>query len=40
MVELPIGEHNYKYLVDGAWKYDPDEVAFHLSAPSHWLCVS
>lgn len=25
VVELPIGVHTYKYLVDGAWRYDSDE---------------
>lgn len=25
IVELPVGRHEYKFLVDGEWSYDPDE---------------
>jgi len=27
IVELPSGEHEYKFLVDGEWKIDKNEVS-------------
>ena len=29
IVELPEGEHEYKFMVDGVWKIDPKEVSVY-----------
>ena len=29
IVELPEGEHQYKFVVDGKWEHDPNQVSFH-----------
>lgn len=31
ILDLPEGEHQYKFLVDGQWTHDPAEVKFALS---------
>jgi len=28
IVDLPEGEHQYKFLIDGEWKHNPSEVTF------------
>jgi len=28
ILDLPEGEHQYKFFVDGQWTHDPSEVAF------------
>lgn len=30
IVELPEGEHQYKFVVDGKWEHDPNQVIFIL----------
>ncbi len=36
IVDLPEGEHQYKFVVDGKWEHDPNQVrlSFSLSLPS------
>lgn len=36
ILDLPEGEHQYKFFVDGQWTHDPSEVRFS-STPS--MCV-
>lgn len=31
IVDLPEGEHQYKFYVDGQWTHDPAEVSYYLS---------
>lgn len=33
IVDLPEGEHQYKFYVDGQWTHDPAEVSNYLYAP-------
>ncbi|KAF6041527.1 PRKAB2 [Bugula neritina] len=34
IIDLPEGEHHYKFLVDGQWKHNPDEPAMKSSKGS------
>ena len=28
IIELPLGRYEYKFVVDGQWVHDPNEVSF------------
>lgn len=30
IIDLPEGEHQYKYFVDGEWRHDPSVVSYKL----------
>lgn len=38
IVDLPEGEHQYKFVVDGRWEHDPNQVIFkaYLSTNSNF----
>ena len=31
IVELPEGEHEYKFYIDGQWRHNPDEVSIPIA---------
>lgn len=31
IIDLPEGEHQYKYFVDGEWRHDPTVVSHYIS---------
>ena len=37
IIELPMGEHEFKYLVDGKWVHDPNLVSSERNCGKLWL---
>lgn len=39
IIDLPEGEHQYKYFVDGEWRHDPTVVSNTMAPNTHNIIV-